>query len=91
MRTFCTSIVPLIYKHHVNASDCTYSKVRYIGTDMLLGGKEVALGERVCFGNDGDDIDTCTETLHDLNVEQLETKQGQMRPNEPYEERTYGR
>jgi hypothetical protein len=43
---------------------------------MLLEGKEVALGERVRFGNDRDEVDVCTETLHDLNVKRLETKTG---------------
>jgi hypothetical protein len=76
MQMFCASIASLIYKHHMDTSECTYSKIRYMGMDMLLGGKEVALGERVRFGNDGDDIDTCTETLHDLNVKRLETKKG---------------
>jgi hypothetical protein len=43
---------------------------------MLLEGKQVTLGECVRFGNDGDEVDMCTETLHDLNVERLETKTG---------------
>lgn len=38
------------------------------------------LGECVCLGNDGDEVDTCTETLHDLNVERLESMAG--RPDE---------
>jgi hypothetical protein len=52
-------------------------------------GKQVALGERVRFGMDN--VDACTEILYDLNVERLEIKQGQLRPNELYEKRTYGR
>jgi hypothetical protein len=76
MQMFCASIASLIYKQHMDTSECTYSKIRYIGTDMLLEGKEVALGEGVHFGNDGDDIDTCTETLHDLNVKRLGTNKG---------------
>ena len=43
---------------------------------MLLECKQVALGERVRFGNDRDEVNACTETLHDLNVEGLETKTG---------------
>ena len=44
------------------------------GTDTLLEGKQVTLGKRVCFGNDRDKVDTSTETLHDLNIERLESK-----------------
>ena len=43
-------------------------------------GKQVALGERVRFGNDRDGVDACTKMLYDLNVERLEIKQGQSRP-----------
>ena len=40
-------------------------------------GKQVALSERVRFGNDGDEVDACTtKALCDLNVEWLETKTG---------------
>ena len=38
--------------------------------------KQVALSERVHFGNDRDEVDACTEALRDLNVEWLETKTG---------------
>jgi hypothetical protein len=45
-----------------------------IGTDALLEGKQVTLGESVRFGNDRDKVHAGTETLHDLNVQRLETK-----------------
>lgn len=41
---------------------------------MLHKCKQVALRERVRFGNNGDEVDACIETLHNLNVEGLETK-----------------
>jgi hypothetical protein len=76
MRIFCASITSLIYKCHVNTLGCRYGKVILIGTDTLLEGKQVTLGECVRFGNDGDEVDACTEALHDLDVERFETKTG---------------
>jgi hypothetical protein len=43
-------------------------------TDALLEGEQVILSEGIRFGNDRDEVDAGTKTLHDLNVEGLETK-----------------
>ena len=45
-------------------------------TDALLEGEQIILSEGIRFGNDRDEVDAGTETLHDLNVEGLETKTG---------------
>jgi hypothetical protein len=45
-------------------------------TDALLEGEQVILSEGIRFGDDRDEVDAGTETLHDLNVERLETKTG---------------
>lgn len=58
----------LIMSHHPHCSYC------YIYT-FCTNSPQVILG-------DGDEVDMCTETLHDLNFEQLETKQGQLGRNE---------
>ena len=41
--------------------------------NTLLEDEKVVLSEGVGFGDDGDEIDTRAETLHDLNVERLQT------------------
>ena len=41
--------------------------------DALLEDEKIVLGEGVGLGDDGDEIDTRAETLHDLNVERLQT------------------
>lgn len=41
-------------------------------THPLLEDGQVGLGEGVSLGNDGDEVDPGSETLHDLNVEGLE-------------------
>jgi len=43
-------------------------------TDALLKGEQVTLGEGIRLGNDRDEIDAGTETLHNLNIEGLEAK-----------------
>jgi hypothetical protein len=48
-------------------------KARKRGTDALLEGKQVTLCEGIRLCNDRDEIDAGTETLHDLNIEGLET------------------
>lgn len=75
MRMFCAAMTSMIYRHHVDTSVIAYkARQGKIGTDTPLEGEQVALGERVCFGNDRDEVDAGTETLHDFNVEGLETK-----------------
>jgi hypothetical protein len=44
------------------------------GTDALLECEQVTLGEGIRLGNNGDKIDTGTETLHDFNIERLEAR-----------------
>lgn len=41
--------------------------------DTLLEDEEIVLGEGVGFGNDGNQINTRAEALHDLNVKRLQT------------------
>jgi hypothetical protein len=43
------------------------------GTDALLEGEQVTLGKSIGFGDNRDEINAGAETLHDLNVEGLET------------------
>ena len=49
------------------------SKLR--DTYALLESVQVVLGESIGLGNDGDEVDAGAQTLHDLNVERLETAQ----------------
>ena len=39
----------------------------------LFEREEVVLGERIGLCDDGDEIDTCAEALHDFNIQRLET------------------
>ena len=41
--------------------------------NALLEGGEGVLGQSIGFGDDWDQVDTRSETLHDLNVQRLET------------------
>ena len=40
----------------------------------MLKSEQVTLREGIRLGNDGNEVDTGTETLHNLNVKRLETE-----------------
>lgn len=44
-----------------------------MNTYALLEGEQVVLRQGVCLGDDRDQVDAGTQTLHDLNVQGLET------------------
>ena len=48
-------------------------QARKRGTDALLESEQVTLCEGIRLCNDRDEIDAGTETLHDLDIEGLET------------------
>ena len=45
-------------------------------TDAVLESSEVRRGEGIRFGNNGDEIDSSAQTLHDFDVEGLESVAG---------------
>ena len=57
------------------AGDSTYA---------LLEGVQVILGEGIGLGNDGDEVDTGAQTLHDLNIEGLKTAHPNPRQQPPF-------
>jgi hypothetical protein len=77
---FCARMTSRICGQHVDMSgDCIHERGGEKGTDALLEGEQVTLGESIGFGNNRDEIHTGTKTLHDLNVEGLETKTGSVK------------
>jgi hypothetical protein len=61
-----------ICRFHVENQVVVY-KARKRGTDALLESEQVTLCEGIRLCNDRDKIDAGAETLHDLDIEGLET------------------
>lgn len=45
-------------------------------TYALFEKSQVVLSKGIGFCNDGDEVNACSETLHDLNVKRLEAAEG---------------
>ena len=48
------------------------TRARGIGAYALLEHEKVVLGQGIGFGDDGDEIDACSQTLHDLDIQRLQ-------------------
>lgn len=70
---FWASITEMIYKVlDDNYKLCKRGQWGFVSTHSLLEFGQVSRAQSVSFGNDGDQVDTRAESLHDLNVERLQ-------------------
>jgi hypothetical protein len=76
---FCAAMTSRICQHYgrVNGNTQTGEKK---GTNALLESEQVTLREGIRLGNDGNEVNAGTETLHDLDVKRLETVDNYKKP-----------